>query len=105
MLIPSKFNCAGMGIKIEVVDKLQDQDFGEFNCITNVIKIAEYVENDNKDLVKLKDEQILNTLIHEILHAYQWYSTGEYDEIQANTIAGYITEFLKIRKFNEEPNN
>lgn len=102
MKIPEKFTINSQEIKIEIVDKLQNQDFGEFNCITNIIKIAEYVEDDNKDLIKLKDEQILNTLIHEILHVYQWYSTGEYDEIQSNTYAGYIVEFLKSTKFIEK---
>ena len=102
MKIPEKFTINSQEIKIEVVDKLQNQDFGEFNCITNIIKIAEYVEDDNKDLIKLKDEQILNTLIHEILHAYQWYSTGEYDETQSCTYAGYIVEFLKSTKFIEK---
>lgn len=102
MKIPEKFTINSQEIKIEVVDKLQDQDFGEFNCITNVIKIAEYVEDDNKDLIKLKDEQILNTLIHEILHVYQWCSTGEYDETQSNTYAGYIVEFLKSTKLIEK---
>lgn len=102
MRIPEKFTINSQEIKIEVVDRLQDQNFGEFNCITNVVKIAECVEDDNKDLIKLKDEQILNTLIHEILHAYQWYSTGEYDEPQSNTYAGYIVEFLKSTKLIEK---
>ncbi len=102
MKIPEKFTINSQEIKIEIVDRLSDQNFGEFNCITNVIKIAECVEDDNKDLIKLKDEQILNTLMHEILHAYQWYSTGEYDEPQSNTYAGYIVEFLKSTKLIEK---
>lgn len=102
MKIPEKFTINSQEIKIEVVDRLQNQDFGEFNCITNVIKIAKCVEDDNKDLIKLKDEQILNTLIHEILHVYQWYSTGEYDEPQSCTYAGYIVEFLKSTKLIEK---
>ena len=102
MNIPEKFTINSQEIKIEVVDKLQDQNFGEFNCVTNIIKIAEYVEDDNKDLIKLKDEQILNTLIHEILHAYQWYSCGEYNETQSYTYAGYFVEFLKSTKLIEK---
>lgn len=102
MKIPEKFTINSQEIKIELVDRLSDQDFGEFNCITNVIKIAECVEDDNKNLIKLKDEQILNTLIHEILHAYQWYSSGEYNEAQSNTYAGYFVEFLKSTKLIEK---
>lgn len=101
MKIPEKFTINTQEIKIEIVNKLPNQNFGEFNSITNIIKIAEYVEDDDKDLIKLKDEQILNTLIHEILHVYQWYSTGEYDETQSCTYAGYIVEFLKSTKLIE----
>ena len=101
MKIQEKFTINTQEIKIEIVNKLPNQNFGEFNSITNIIKIAEYVEDDDKDLIKLKDEQILNTLIHEILHVYQWYSTGEYDETQSCTYAGYIVEFLKSTKLIE----
>lgn len=102
MKIPEKFTINSQEIKIELVDRLSEQNFGEFNCITNVIKIAECVEDDNKDLVKLKDEQILNTLMHEILHAYQWYSSGEFNETQSNTYASYFVEFLKSTKLIEK---
>ncbi len=101
MKIPDKFTINSQEIKIEVVDTLPNQDFGDYNSITDVIRIATHVEDDNKDLIKLKDEQILNTLIHEVLHVFQWHSCGEYSEQESNTYAGYIIEFLKSTKLCE----
>ena len=95
MKIPSTFTINSQEIKIELVDTLPDQNFGEYNCITDTIKIATHVEDDNKDLIKLKDEQVLNTVIHEILHCFQWHSKGEYSEEESNTYAGYFIEFFK----------
>lgn len=105
MKLPSEFTINGQVVKVQQVYKLPDPDFGQYSCITDTIKVAMNIEDDDKNIVKLTDEQILNSFYHELIHAFQWHSTGEYDEIQANTIAGYITEFLKTRKFNEEPNN
>lgn len=102
MRIPEKFTINSQEIKIETINKLQDQNFGEYNCITDTIKIATHVEDDNKDLIKLKDEQVLNTVIHEVLHCFQWHSKGEYSEEESNTYAGYIIEFLKSTKLLEK---
>lgn len=105
MKLPSEFTINGQVVKVQQVYKLPDPDFGQYSCITDTIKVAMNIEDDDKNIVKLTDEQILNSFYHELIHAFQWHSTGEYDETQANTIAGYIIEFLKTRKFNEEPNN
>ena len=36
-----------------------------------------------------------NTLWHEILHAFQFYATTEYDEAQAQVYANFICELNK----------
>lgn len=102
MNIPESFTINSQEIKINVIKHLSNNNFGEYNCITDVVTIATHVEDDNKDLIALKEEQILNTLVHEVLHAFQWHSAGETDEVQSSTYAGYIIEFLKSTKLIEK---
>lgn len=102
MRIPEKFTINTQEIKIEIVDTLPDQNFGEYHCVTDTIKLATHIKDDEGNLVRLTEEQILNTLFHEILHAFQWHATGDTDEIQSNTYAGYIIEFLKSTKLLEK---
>lgn len=97
MNIPEFFTINGQKINIELVNSLPGQVYGEFNSVTNTIKVASSIIEDN-EVYQLSEEQILNTLIHEVLHAFQWFSTGDTDEIQSSTYAGYILEFLKSTK-------
>lgn len=95
MKIPKKFTINSQEIKIELVDTLPDQNFGEYCCITDTIKLATHVKDDDGTIYPLTEEQIENTLWHEVLHAFQWHSKGEYSEEESNTYAGYLLEFFK----------
>ena len=95
MKIPEKFTINSQEITVEVVVQLPDQKFGEYCCITNKIKLARYVKDDDGPIIPLKEEQILNTFIHEVLHVFQWHSKGDFSEEESNTYAGYFIEFIK----------
>lgn len=95
MKIPEKFTINSQEITVEVVDQLPDQKFGEYCCITNKIKLARHVKDDDGTIIPLKQEQILNTFIHELLHAFQWHSKGDFSEEESSTYAGYFIEFIK----------
>lgn len=95
------FTINSQRIKVEMVNELPNQDMGQFDCIHNTIRIATHVRDDDHELVTLTNEQILNTYFHEVLHAFQWYSSGDTDEVQSCTYAGYIIEFLKSSKILE----
>lgn len=95
MNIPKKFTINSQEITIELVDKLPDQKFGEYCCITNKIKLATNVKDDDGTVIPLKEEQIENTLWHEVLHAFQWHSKGDFSEEESSTYAGYLLEFFK----------
>nr|DAR22992.1 MAG TPA: SprT-like family protein [Caudoviricetes sp.] len=95
MKIPEKFTINSQEITVEVLDTLPDQKFGEYNCITDRIKLAKCVKDDDGTIIPLKEEQILNTFIHELLHAFQWHSQGDTSETESNTYAGYFVEFIK----------
>lgn len=95
MNIPKKFTINSQEVKIELVETLPDRDFGLYDCVTDTIKIATHVKTDEGTLHKLTDEQIDNTAWHEVLHAFQWHSKGEFSEEESNTYAGYLIEFFK----------
>ena len=92
--VPEKFTINSQEIKIKVCDSLPNSNYGTYNDVKELIQIARTIKVDN-EIVKLTNEQIWNTLIHEVLHAFQFHSKGETSEIESNTYAGYIVEFLK----------
>ena len=95
MRIPEKFTINSQEITIELVDTLPDQKFGEYCCITDKIKLARNVKDDDGTVIPLKEEQIENTFWHELLHVFQWHSNGDFSEEESNTYAGYLVEFFK----------
>lgn len=95
MKIPEKFTINSQEITVEVVDQLPDQKFGEYCCITNKIKLARYVKNDDGPVLPLKEEQIEHTFWHELLHVFQWNAKGDFSEEESSTYAGYLLEFFK----------
>lgn len=107
MRLPEKFTINSQEVTIEIVDTLPDSNFGQYGCITDKIKIATHVIDDEDNVIPLKEEQIWNTLFHEIIHCFQWHSKGEYSEEEANTYAGYLIEFFKSSglKFKQDETN
>lgn len=93
MLIPNKFNCAGMNIKVEVVDKLPGNEYGTWSDSLNEIKLAKVVEVENKD-VTLTEQQLINTFWHEVMHCFQFYYDNSCDEAQAQVYANFMCEFI-----------
>lgn len=94
MKIPEKFTINSQEIKIELVNTLPDSNYGSYNDAKELIQIARTVEIDGES-VELTNEQIENTLWHEVLHAFQFHSKGECSETESNTYAGYLVEFFK----------
>lgn len=97
--IPSSFNCAGFTIKIEIYDKLPDNNYGDFSDAKNLIRIAKSVETD-KEVIQLTKEQIINTLYHELIHCFQWYYNTDTDEAQAQVFANFMQEFMRTKTYN-----
>lgn len=83
-----------MGFK--VTSKFKVKLFGEYCCITDKIKLARNVKDDDGTVIPLKEEQIENTFWHELLHAFQWRSKGDFSEEESSTYSGYLLEFLNL---------
>jgi hypothetical protein len=105
MKLPKKFTINTQEIKVKVVDTLSESRYGEYNSINDTIQVAKrIIDGDGIEYV-LTEEQILNTFIHELLHAFQWHSKGETSEEESSTYAGYFVEFLKSTKLINSLNN
>jgi hypothetical protein len=98
MNIPEKFKIAGFDIKVELVDKTDDNNFGNWNDVTNTITIAKNISLKNGELTSLTERQMQNTFFHELLHAFQFYCGKEYSEIECNVFANFMVEFLETKK-------
>jgi hypothetical protein len=98
MNIPEKFKIAGFDIKVELVDKTDDNNFGNWNDVTNTITVAKNISLKNGELTSLTERQMQNTFFHELLHAFQFYCGKEYSEIECNVFANFMVEFLETKK-------
>lgn len=98
MNIPEKFKIAGFDIKVELVDKTDDNNFGNWNDVTNTITLAKNISLKNGELTSLTERQIQNTFFHELLHAFQFYCGKEYSEIECNVFANFMVEFLETKE-------
>lgn len=103
MQIPKGFTLHGCPITVEIVDKLDDNNYGEFIDAKELIRIARTVKVD-KETVQLSQAQIENTFWHEVIHAFQWHVKGEYDETEATSYAGLMVELIRSGQIKINPN-
>lgn len=101
MNLPNKFTINTQEITVEILECLDGMRFGEFDSVLNIIKIASHIKRDGK-LIVLTTDQMWNTFFHEVIHAWQFFATGNTCEEDACTYAGYILEFMKTSNFENE---
>lgn len=97
MNIPKNFKIAGFDIKVDMVDKTEDNNYGCWNDVINTITIAKNISLNNGELTKLSDRQIKNTFFHELFHTFQFFSGKEYSEMDCNIFANFMLEFLETK--------
>ena len=103
MQIPKGFTLHGFPITVEVVDRLEGGEYGKFIDSKELIRIAKTVKEDN-EVVHLSQAQIENTFWHEVFHAFQWHIKGDYDETEATSYAGLMTELIRSGQIRINPN-
>ena len=94
MFIPKQFTINDQVIRVEIVDKLEGSKYGDYNDVKELIRISKTIEID-KEIINLSEDQILNTFFHEVFHAFQFHSKGEYSESEASSYAGMMVELVK----------
>ena len=63
--IPKKFKIANQWYTVEIVDHLEDADFGDFDSARAKIRLAKRIYSAD-EYVELSDEQICNSFWHEV---------------------------------------
>ena len=96
MTIPQKFKIANNWVTVELVDKLDSNNYGMYNDAKQIITIAKSVIIDN-EVVELTKEQLLNTFWHEYCHAMQFYFDNSTSEAQAQSYSNFICELFDTR--------
>lgn len=102
MKIPKEFNCAGNTITVQIVNKLKDNEYGNWCDAINTIKIARTISIDEDTKVKLTEAQMMNTFAHELIHCFQFYFDNSCDEAQAQSYANFLCEFVKTSVTGDE---
>ena len=95
MQLPSEFKCAGNTIKVQLVEKTHNNNYGNWCDVTNTITIAKTIELEDKTVVRLTEDQITNTFWHELLHCFHFYFDNSYNEAQSQVYANFMCEYLK----------
>ena len=91
--IPKSFTIHGHTIKVEIVNELSGEKFGEYDCVLEVIKIASNIRRET-ELIPLSVTQIYTTFLHELFHAMQFHSGREFSEEEAQIYSGLLFEYL-----------
>ena len=102
MKLPSEFKIANQIYKVKLVDRLEDNEFGNFDSVKAEIRIAKRVESSfDNEIYDLSEEQILNSFWHEVFHCFNWHMNTECDETIAQSFANFMREFQATSKYDE----
>lgn len=93
--IPKSFKIANQIIKVNLLNKVNNNGYGTFFDVTNEINLAKNIEADDGNTYQLTQEQIRNTFWHEVFHVFQFYFNNKYDEAQAQVFANFMCEFIE----------
>lgn len=90
MILPKQITIFGNTIDIIEVDCV-NEEMGDFSPVTNTIHVARHTLSDGIKC-ELSPKQKVQTFWHEVFHAFQYYSTGKYDEAQSQVYSGFMSE-------------
>ena len=93
MQIPSYFKIGGQEYKVEIVDNLEDDNYGEYSYTPSKIQLARKSEG-----VDIPDNQMEATFWHELFHAFQYMFNCTTDEAQAQCFSNFMMEFLESKR-------
>lgn len=96
MQLPSVSKCAGNTTKVELVEKTNNNNYGNWCDAT----IAKTTELEDKTVVKLTEDQITNAFWHELLYCFQFYFDNSYSEAQV--YANFLCEYFKSVASDDE---
>ena len=102
MQLPNEFKCAGNTIKVKLVERTDNNNYGNWCDVTNTITIAKTIELEDRTVVKLTEDQITDTFWHELIHSLQFDFDNSYSEAQSQVYANFMCEYLKSTASDDE---
>ena len=98
-LIPKKFTVGGSEYEVELANSMDDIDgnYGDFSQLTHELRIALNAKQDNES-IKIRDDEILKTYLHELGHCFNYYYNNECSEEFANAFANFMYEYLHTKE-------
>lgn len=96
MNLPTHFKIGNQQIRVEVVEETENHEYGNWCDTTNVITIATHIDG-----IALSKEQILNTLWHEVFHAFCFFYNNDKDEALAQCFANFMREYESTAQYQE----
>ena len=93
MQIPSYFKIGGQEYNVEIVDKLEDDIYGDYSYTPAQIRIAKTTAGE-----EIPNKQREATFWHELFHAFQYMFDCTTDEAQAQCFSNFMMEFLESKK-------
>lgn len=99
MKIPKSFkiHCHTITVKVEELDSADDNRYGYYDSVREEIVVFRKVRS-NGEPVELTETQLESTFYHELIHAFQWHIKGTTDELEAQSYAGLLLEFLETKE-------
>jgi len=93
MQIPSYFKIGGQEYNVEIVDTLDDDNYGEYSYTPAKIQLARVTAGET-----IPPKQQEATFWHELFHAFQYMFNCTIDEAQAQCFSNFMMEFLESKK-------
>ena len=100
-LIPKKFTVGGSEYEVELADSMDDIDgnYGDFTILKHKIRVALNGElEDNNEKIKIREDEVLKTYLHELAHCFNYYYNTEVTEEFANAFANFFYEYLHTKE-------
>lgn len=103
MRIPKSYTIFGNKVTVKEVDRCEDDNYGEWNDITETITLAHRIKSVG-EIVSLTPTQIETTFWHKYFHSCQWYLGKPYDEVEAQSYANMMMELIRSSGLKINPN-
>ena len=100
MNIPKRYKIGGQWFEIKLHDLVdKGENHGNMYYCPPVLNIATKYRDDDGNLCDMTENQIENTIKHEILHTWQYMSGHELDEVIASTFAAFWCEYDETKEY------
>ncbi len=99
-MIPKEFTINNITYKVHLLESSEkdlDYNLGDYCGILHEIRVAKNVRVNETD-IKLSDDDILLTYLHELGHCFGDYYKDDHSEEFASAFSHFMFDYIKSRK-------